>query len=428
MKQIVILLSILFLLPDFGICQDGNERAKNRMEAQANKLSMSKYILNDDTYIPYPDSFVPAKTLKVRLVFIHFSEDDPRNFDANDPEHMAFFKKIFDRVNERYRNLVDVNNCGDFIQNSQLQFKIIDQVNIISAEKWDNSIWGDNAVNSASRGVIDLHEWLPTVGVERDAINCVFTEASCFYDENFNNGNGCGTEVSIPLNSGVSASSPFPNNKLLSGSTNHYRNKFSGWFGHNNNANCEKYPNRCCPACPESWQTDPTNYIHELGHSIWGPHINNKCNHIMTNYIQGTYSSAKELGKIHRSMSVMNTRELVFGCPKGKLPMVIDKTESWETDFKSYNDIVIKDGGHLIIKNKLAMPLGSTITIERGGKLTLDEALITKSCDENWSGIEIIPEPSFLFFKTTKNQLFINGNSTIEGSDFSVKKIKKSRN
>ena len=58
---------------------------------------MSEFMLNDETYIPYPESFVPEKSLKVRLIFIHFSEDDPRNFDVNNAEHVQFYDKIFQR-------------------------------------------------------------------------------------------------------------------------------------------------------------------------------------------------------------------------------------------------------------------------------------------------------------------------------------------
>ena len=391
----------------------------------ANKLSMSKYMLNDETYIPYPDSFVVSKTLKVRLIFIHYSEEDPRNFDANNPEHVLFLDQVFKRVNERYASLWNKDKCDDFIPNTQIQFRIVERINIIAPEKWDNGQWGENAASSASNGVRNLHEWLPSQGIERDAINCVFTEAACWYNEIMNNEAGCDSSIRLPLTKSVSASSPFPSLKLKSGSTNHYRNKYINWYQHNNNGYCDSYPDDCCPSCPEVWQTTPVNFIHEIGHSIWGPHVNNGCNHIMNNSITGTYFSKRELGKIHRAFSVMNTRSLVDGCPKSEIPIIIDSHEIWRTDYRSYNDIVIKEGGHLEISNRIWMPVDGKIKIEQGGKLTLDDGIIANACDENWDGIQIIPEKAFLFFKTTKRQLAIIGESELRGNNYAVKKIRK---
>jgi len=245
-------------------------------------------------------------------------------------------------------------------------------LNIVAPDKWDNGQWGAGAVSSASKGVVDFHNWLPSQGIERDAINCVFTEAGCWYDEIVNDGAGCDSTQRFPLPKSVSAASPFPNLELGSGSTNHYRNKYMNWYQHNNNGYCDAYPDDCCPACPESWQTTPTNYVHELGHSIWGPHVTNGCNHIMNNSINGTYFSKRELGKVHRAFSVMNTRVLIEGCPKSEVPIVIENHDKWKTDFRSFNDIVIKRGGHLEISNMVHMPVGGKIIVEQGGKLTLD--------------------------------------------------------
>ena len=69
-----------------------------------------------------------------------------------------------------------------------------------------------------------------------------------------------------------------------------------------------------------------------------------------------TYYSKKELGRIHRGLSVMNTRNFVLGCPIGEKPIVIDQVEKWKTDFRSYNNILIKKGGHLTIQGTIRMP------------------------------------------------------------------------
>ena len=82
--------------------------------------------------------------------------------------------------------------------------------------------WGEQAARSASKGLVELHKWLDSIGIKKDAINCVFTEASCYYNEILNNGEPClGRTTWLD----VSAGSPFPNLDLNSGSTNHYRNK-----------------------------------------------------------------------------------------------------------------------------------------------------------------------------------------------------------
>jgi hypothetical protein len=62
---------------------------------------------------------------------------------------------------------------------------------------------------------------------------------------------------------------------------------------------------------------------------------------------------------------------------------------SWYSAKDLEGDIVIQNGGKLVIGCRVSLPKGAKIIIKPKGTLVLDGAHLTNLCDEQWLGIEI---------------------------------------
>lgn len=69
--------------------------------------------------------------------------------------------------------------------------------------------------------------------------------------------------------------------------------------------------------------------------------------------------------------------------------IIIQDSISWSCDKDVEGNIIIKDGASLRIVCRLAMPPGSKIIVEPGGKLILDDCRIHNDCGLKWQGIEV---------------------------------------
>ncbi len=104
----------------------------------------------------------------------------------------------------------------------------------------------------------------------------------------------------------------------------------------------------------------------------------------MLNY----YFSPMQIGKMHRAVSIKTIRKYVKEDALGLSANEISTNETWDFDFRSYSDIVIKAGATLTVKGKVLMPQQARIVIKRGAFLVVDGGVIT-SVDSTWQGIKI---------------------------------------
>jgi hypothetical protein len=66
----------------------------------------------------------------------------------------------------------------------------------------------------------------------------------------------------------------------------------------------------------------------------------------------------------------------------------------WNSSRHLGGDVVIKSGGQLTLTCQLSLPEGAKVIVERGGKLVIDDGIITNIFDEQWSGIQVYGNPS----------------------------------
>ena len=145
----------------------------------------------------------------------------------------------------------------------------------------------------------------------------------------------------------------------------------------------------------QPWQyfcSPPTNYsCHHLGGWNVDPYAvpeNYRTNNIMGGAGYNTYISPKQLGRMHRALSLSSMRKYVKSETSSPNLWVVNTNETWDFDVRMYQDIVVKSGSTLTITCRVGMANGGRIIVERGAKLIINGGEVY-AWDKNWAGIQV---------------------------------------
>lgn len=101
------------------------------------------------------------------------------------------------------------------------------------------------------------------------------------------------------------------------------------------------------------------------------------------------------------------------------LDMTWDDTQAEDTS-SCYPNIIIKEGIDFSLKTKLNFLPDAGILIQKGGKLTIEDAILS-GCNEFWQGIEIEGDPTLSQFPTSnQGRLNFKNNSKIEYAQIGI--------
>ncbi len=65
-------------------------------------------------------------------------------------------------------------------------------------------------------------------------------------------------------------------------------------------------------------------------------------------------------------------------------------------------DVIINPGANVKLTGKLSMALGAKIIVKTGGKIIINEAALTTSCNGLWGGIEVLGDSNdFIMTRST---------------------------
>lgn len=121
-----------------------------------------------------------------------------------------------------------------------------------------------------------------------------------------------------------------------------------------------------------------------------------------------------------------------------QVPYVIEENTNWNSDLSLYFNVTIKPGATLTISNALVnISPGVRITVERGGRLIIDNSTLTNLCGKQWDGIYVegnalqeqptIPQAYSAIYPPSganpdlySGVLIIKNNSVITHADFAV--------
>ncbi len=133
--------------------------------------------------------------------------------------------------------------------------------------------------------------------------------------------------------------------------------------------------------------------LHEYGHVLGLAH---KYNCTSANYMkpgwtnEGTTLTGCQNRVMYARLMSSRLGEYVICGEKDIQPITIDSdvTLYWADEIRWFGDIIIEEGTHVEIKCELRMNENASILVKRGGRLTIDGALITTNdCSTQWEGI-----------------------------------------
>lgn len=125
----------------------------------------------------------------------------------------------------------------------------------------------------------------------------------------------------------------------------------------------------------------------------WSSYTDSCTNNLMGGK-RNNFISPLQAGRGHRNLRLNNNlRHFAYGY--SSTPHNITNDETWDFEYKSYNDIVIKSGSMLTITCRLEMIKSSKIIVEPNAKLIIDGGVITSARSAGsdyegfWQGIEV---------------------------------------
>ena len=132
------------------------------------------------------------------------------------------------------------------------------------------------------------------------------------------------------------------------------------------------------------------------------------------------YISPKQIGRIHRTAYLRETREFIWGY--STTPYIVNSDQTWDFSIKMYEDIVVKPGHTLTVNCEIQMLPEASIIIEPGGRLILDGGVITvaKHSTELWQGIQVWGNSSASQHPSNQGYLVIKNGGVIENAHVAV--------
>lgn len=149
-------------------------------------------------------------------------------------------------------------------------------------------------------------------------------------------------------------------------------------------------------------------------------------NYCTNNTMGGTqaagYYSPKQMGKVHRALSLKSCRKYVKSNCYTAIPKLITQNETWDFNTRIYSDIIVKTGATLTLSCKLYMPPTSKIIVERGAKLIVNNGLISDIANQMWEGIVVLGNSDQPPWYSKQGYVKLNG-ATIQNAKCGVKTV-----
>ncbi len=119
-----------------------------------------------------------------------------------------------------------------------------------------------------------------------------------------------------------------------------------------------------------------------------------------------------QIGKIHYYLSeIKPSFQVPYWCkyyPEHRI--VITDSVQWKNHKRLISDVIIEANAQLTVSCTVSLPKEAKIVIKPGGKLILDQCLLTNECSDQWQGIEVQKKGKL------KGEVIFIGNATIENA------------
>ncbi|MBS1570369.1 MAG: hypothetical protein JST45_13155, partial [Bacteroidetes bacterium] len=370
-------------------------------------------------YAPIIPDHTPVKTVRIALHV--FQKDDGTGNFQNTPDHIAYLEGVVNSTNTQLANLgpqqIEVNGAlqpygtSPYIIDSRVRLSLVGIYFHPHDSDWmlpDNSgAYNDYVINDLDNYGLT---WSDKYEVEhvflRGPNGCCSGQAS-------------GIGVQGWLHSGSWYSHFLANGPTQGhwGIPQHFMHELMHAFGLSHN-----FMN--CFYCPSSgagsvYQCDGCSDNDPNGQDC--PDVGTSTNMmdyfpLGYNYI-GAGLSECQLGRVHYyldgnaltsySGTIVNTVMKDYCTFDSFSTITISQNTTWLSSKKLKGNVIVEPGATLTIKCRVHIPSGGKIIVKQGGRLIVDEGLITNLCGEMWQGIQA--------WGTTNQHQYPANNPTYQG-------------
>ncbi len=415
--------------------QLNSQSTQNCSKTSSDWLTQYQFI---DNYIPNAASFEAIKTIPINIVV--FGEDDGSLFPFHIGQDMPNMASYFDpsgveipnpyitssaNVNffEGWLNLANVNTAapsgnGIYFNGLGAADDVPYTFQICNPSSLPDSkiryvikhyyFYKNTTINNltGSQTNIDLLARNLHLGANPSAIN----QINCYLYKYFNVplAGGWSYEATynnqiVAFTSSASKIYEYINNPDIPGGPDEWVNisAFAYFFGHLPHELGHRLSLWHTYNSIETYESNATEFLNDVFSCYTGsPQQITGGNNLMGNY-DPIAISPRQMGRMHRVLSTdkgydilgNSTRHFAYGY--SPIPHEISGNETWDFTYKSYKDIVVKEGATLTLKCRLEMVPEASIIVERGGLLIVDGATITSArCggiehEGLWKGIQV---------------------------------------
>ncbi len=372
----------------------GNTTALEALGTQLEDRDAEQGCRDPLNYVPKDSLLIPTRYIRVNA---HFMNSTGRIYNFNGEDGKKYFKHLLRNANRRLRdnkkmNLPEGNNTPAY--HPRYQYVLTASEGVDSKDgiyfHYDDEL--AFFVNKGRNRNNYKRDMIKKYAVGEDSILNIFIVPH--HPDSLKTGRYKATSTGIALGTSIKVAGLAENRKEPWAFATLLNHEVGHVFGLNHSYDRKDDRNQTykgksidcddTPRNPNCWHPDKNKSGCE------GPISNN-----MMDYNNSQMAiSPCQLGLIHRNIADKDGKVRKLMRPDwcyrdDSRTIMIDQNKSWNGSLDLSHNVVVTSGNQLNISCRVSMAPGSSIVVEPGAKLILNNCKLHNDCDKTWEGIQI---------------------------------------